>query len=88
MGRGLHQRWLSGAAPQPIECLAAIAWEPKKEYWKNALSVEKVIVDPPAHGEIRLKLTHTALCHTDAFTLSGEDPVRIFARSFFRFTID
>jgi len=24
-------------------------------------------------GEVRIKVTHTALCHTDAFTLSGDD---------------
>uniref|UniRef100_A0A6V3RKY2 Uncharacterized protein n=1 Tax=Lotharella globosa TaxID=91324 RepID=A0A6V3RKY2_9EUKA len=66
-------RRFSSTAGQPIECLAAVAWEPKKEYWDNALSVEKVIVAPPKAGEVRVKITHTALCHTDAFTLSGED---------------
>ena len=42
-------------------------------YWDNALSVEDVVVDPPEAGEVRIRITHTALCHTDAFTLSGED---------------
>eukprot|EP00462_Mataza_sp_D1_P010540 CAMPEP_0175154984 /NCGR_PEP_ID=MMETSP0087-20121206/20694_1 /TAXON_ID=136419 /ORGANISM="Unknown Unknown, Strain D1" /LENGTH=416 /DNA_ID=CAMNT_0016442031 /DNA_START=24 /DNA_END=1271 /DNA_ORIENTATION=- len=63
----------SSTAGQPISCLAAIAYEPKKEYWKDALKVEEVVVDPPQAGEVRVKITHTALCHTDAFTLSGED---------------
>lgn len=58
---------------KPIECLAAVAYAPKKEYWKDALKVEKIIVDPPMAGEVRIKITHTALCHTDAFTLSGDD---------------
>ena len=30
-------------------------------------------MDPPEAGEVRIRITHTALCHTDAFTLSGED---------------
>ena len=33
-----------------------------------------MLVAPPQAGEVRIKITHTALCHTDAFTLSGEDP--------------
>lgn len=64
----------NASAGKPIECLAAVAWEPKKEYWQNALSIESVIVAPPQKGEVRVKITHTALCHTDAFTLSGDDP--------------
>ena len=67
------RRCLSTYAGKPIKCLAAVAWGPKKEYWENALSVEEVIVQPPQEGEVRVKITHTALCHTDAFTLSGDD---------------
>lgn len=71
-------RTLAGAlststAGQPIECLAAVAWAPKEAYWEDALSIERVKVLPPGPGEVRVKITHTALCHTDAFTLSGED---------------
>ncbi|KAK3265713.1 hypothetical protein CYMTET_25627 [Cymbomonas tetramitiformis] len=69
----LKARWMSSTAGKPIECFAAVAWEPKADYWNNALSVEKVVVQPPKSGEVRVKVTHTALCHTDAFTLSGED---------------
>eukprot|EP00929_Paragymnodinium_shiwhaense_P035949 TRINITY_DN19329_c0_g1_i1.p1 TRINITY_DN19329_c0_g1~~TRINITY_DN19329_c0_g1_i1.p1 ORF type:complete len:430 (-),score=92.52 TRINITY_DN19329_c0_g1_i1:354-1643(-) len=58
---------------EPIKCLAAVARAPKKEYWENALQIEEVIVAPPKAGEVRVKITHTALCHTDAFTLSGDD---------------
>ena len=58
---------------KPIQCWAAIAWGPKKDYWNEGLSVEMITVDPPKAGEVRVKITHTALCHTDAFTLSGDD---------------
>jgi len=60
-------------AGQPITCLAAVARAPKKNYWESALQLEKVVVAPPQAGEVRVKITHTALCHTDAFTLSGDD---------------
>jgi len=60
-------------APAPITCLAAVARAPKKNYWEDALTIEEVIVAPPGPGEVRVKITHTALCHTDAFTLSGDD---------------
>lgn len=46
--------------------IAAIAWEAKKP-----LSIEDVQVAPPQAGEVRIKITHTALCHTDAYTLDG-----------------
>ncbi len=36
--------------PQPIECVAAIAWEAEKP-----LDVTTVIVDPPKAGEVRVK---------------------------------
>jgi S-(hydroxymethyl)glutathione dehydrogenase / alcohol dehydrogenase len=72
-GNFLRQRSAFSTVGKPIVCKAAIAWEPKAEYWDNALSVETVVVDPPKEGEVRVKITHTALCHTDAFTLSGED---------------
>ena len=37
---------------QPIECLAAIAWEAEKP-----LDVTTVIVDPPQKGEVRVKVS-------------------------------
>ena len=58
---------------QTITCKAAIAWEAGKP-----LSIEEVQVAPPKAGEVRLKLTATGVCHTDAFTLSGDDPEGIF----------
>lgn len=62
------------SAGSTIKCKAAVAREPKKEYWKDALQIEDVYVAPPKAGEVRIKVTHTALCHTDAYTLSGDDP--------------
>jgi len=58
----------------PIKCMAAVARQPKKEYWKDALQLEDVWVAPPQAGEVRVQITHATLCHTDAFTLSGDDP--------------
>jgi S-(hydroxymethyl)glutathione dehydrogenase/alcohol dehydrogenase len=52
-----------------IECTAAVAFEAKKP-----LEMVKVKVAPPQAGEVRIKITHTALCHTDAYTLGGLDP--------------
>lgn len=56
-----------------IECLAAVAYEPKKP-----LTIKKIKVHPPQKGEVRIKITHTALCHTDAYTLEGSDPEGLF----------
>ncbi|CAL1283531.1 unnamed protein product [Larinioides sclopetarius] len=57
----------------PIQCKAAVAWEPKKP-----LSLETVEVAPPKAGEVRIKILATAVCHTDAYTLDGLDPEGIF----------
>lgn len=29
---------------------------------------------PPQKGEVRIKITATGVCHTDWYTLSGQDP--------------
>ncbi|WP_353955251.1 S-(hydroxymethyl)glutathione dehydrogenase/class III alcohol dehydrogenase [uncultured Thalassospira sp.] len=58
---------------ETITCKAAIAWEAGKP-----LSIEEVQVAPPKAGEVRVKIVATGVCHTDAFTLSGEDPEGIF----------
>ncbi|MBZ0335359.1 S-(hydroxymethyl)glutathione dehydrogenase/class III alcohol dehydrogenase [Marinobacter sp. AL4B] len=52
---------------------AAIAWGPKQP-----LSIEEVDVMPPQAGEVRIRVIASGVCHTDAFTLSGEDPEGIF----------
>lgn len=52
---------------------AAVAWKAGEP-----LSIEEVDLDPPKKGEVLVKLTATGVCHTDAFTLSGDDPEGIF----------
>lgn len=37
-----------------------------------------IVVAPPQKGEVRIKIVATALCHTDKYTLSGEDPEGLF----------
>jgi S-(hydroxymethyl)glutathione dehydrogenase/alcohol dehydrogenase len=56
-----------------IECLAAVAWEAGKP-----LDLVKVKVAPPQKGEVRVKHVAVALCHTDKYTLSGQDPEGLF----------
>jgi S-(hydroxymethyl)glutathione dehydrogenase/alcohol dehydrogenase len=52
---------------------AAVAFEPGKP-----LQVVEVDVEPPRKGEVMIKVTHTGVCHTDAYTLSGTDPEGVF----------
>lgn len=42
------------------------------------LSLETVEVAPPKAGEVLVRIVASGVCHTDAFTLSGEDPEGIF----------
>ncbi|MDR2296876.1 MAG: S-(hydroxymethyl)glutathione dehydrogenase/class III alcohol dehydrogenase [Comamonas sp.] len=42
------------------------------------LQIVEIDVAPPKAGEVLVKITHTGVCHTDAFTLSGDDPEGIF----------
>ncbi len=52
---------------------AAVAWEAGQP-----LSVEELELEGPKSGEVLLRNVATGVCHTDAFTLSGEDPEGIF----------
>lgn len=63
----------SSPSKEEITCTAAIAVAPNAP-----LELAKVIVSPPQKGEVRVKITHAALCHTDAYTLSGQDPEGLF----------
>ena len=56
-----------------IKSKAAVAWGPGQP-----LSIEEVDVMPPQAGEVLVKIVATGVCHTDAFTLSGDDPEGIF----------
>ena len=42
------------------------------------LSIETVNLDGPRAGEVLIEVKATGVCHTDAFTLSGEDPEGLF----------
>lgn len=52
---------------------AAVAFEARKP-----LQIVEVDVAPPKAGEVLVKISHTGVCHTDAFTLSGEDSEGVF----------
>ena len=52
---------------------AAVAWEAGKP-----LEIETIDLDGPQQGEVLLRNVATGVCHTDAFTLSGDDPEGLF----------
>lgn len=52
---------------------AAVAWEAGKP-----LEVIEVDLEGPKEGEVLVKVLHTGVCHTDAYTLSGADPEGLF----------
>ena len=58
---------------QIIKSRAAVAWGPGQP-----LSIEEVDVMPPKAGEVRIRILASGVCHTDAFTLSGDDPEGVF----------
>lgn len=56
-----------------IKSKAAVAWGPGQP-----LTIEEIDVMPPQAGEVRVQILASGVCHTDAFTLSGDDPEGIF----------
>ncbi|MCC4115865.1 S-(hydroxymethyl)glutathione dehydrogenase/class III alcohol dehydrogenase [Aromatoleum toluclasticum] len=52
---------------------AAVAFGPKQP-----LQIVEVDVEPPKKGEVLVRIVASGVCHTDAFTLSGDDPEGIF----------
>lgn len=52
---------------------AAVAWGPNQP-----LKIETIDLQPPQKGEVLVKMIATGVCHTDAYTLSGDDPEGIF----------
>ena len=44
----------------------------------DRLSIETVQLEGPREGEVLVEIKASGICHTDAFTLSGEDPEGIF----------
>ncbi|PVU98664.1 hypothetical protein BB559_001363 [Furculomyces boomerangus] len=52
-----------------ITCKAAVAWEAGKP-----MSIEDVEVAPPKANEVRIKITHSSICHSDSHVLAGNTP--------------
>ncbi|ALN89526.1 S-(hydroxymethyl)glutathione dehydrogenase/class III alcohol dehydrogenase [Lysobacter gummosus] len=42
------------------------------------LQIVEIDVEPPRAGEVLVRIAATGVCHTDAFTLSGDDPEGLF----------
>ncbi|MEQ9796797.1 alcohol dehydrogenase catalytic domain-containing protein, partial [Parvibaculum sp.] len=56
-----------------MDVRAAVAFEAGKP-----LEIETVQLEGPKAGEVLVEMKATGICHTDAFTLSGEDPEGAF----------
>jgi len=56
----------------PIDCKALVA------FGVNDLREVDIVVAPPKAGEVRVKVVANALCHTDVYTLGGDDPEGLF----------
>ena len=56
-----------------MKAKAAVAWEAGKP-----LEIEEIEIAGPEQGEVMLRLVATGVCHTDAYTLSGDDPEGLF----------
>ncbi|XP_052498185.1 alcohol dehydrogenase 1-like [Budorcas taxicolor] len=54
-----------------ITCLAAIAWKTN-----SSLSLEKVQVEPPKAGEVRIKIISTGICGSDDHAVKGIIPLK------------
>lgn len=58
---------------QTMKTRAAVAWGPGQP-----LKIEELDLEMPKAGEVLVRIVATGVCHTDAFTLSGDDPEGIF----------
>lgn len=56
-----------------MEIKAAVAYSPGKP-----LTIETVQLQRPQAGEVLIEIKASGVCHTDAFTLSGDDPEGLF----------
>jgi len=56
-----------------VDVRAAVAFEAGQP-----LQIETVQLDGPREGEVLVEVKATGVCHTDAFTLSGDDPEGLF----------
>ena len=60
-----------------MDCKAAVVFVAGQD-----LLIETVQLDGPKAGEVLIKVMATGVCHTDAFTLSGDDPEGAFLAIF------
>ena len=58
---------------QMIKTRAAGAWAPNEP-----LKIEELDLMPPQKGEVLVRIVATGVCHTDAYTLSGQDSEGVF----------
>ncbi|MFZ5914940.1 MAG: alcohol dehydrogenase catalytic domain-containing protein, partial [Pseudomonadota bacterium] len=56
-----------------MDVRAAVAFQAGKP-----LEIVNVQLEGPKEGEVMVEIKATGICHTDAFTLSGEDPEGAF----------
>ncbi|MBB67055.1 S-(hydroxymethyl)glutathione dehydrogenase/class III alcohol dehydrogenase [Alteromonas sp. KS69] len=56
-----------------IKSKAAVAWAAGEP-----LKMEEIDVEFPKKGEVLVRIVASGVCHTDAFTLSGDDPEGVF----------
>ncbi|WP_218398218.1 S-(hydroxymethyl)glutathione dehydrogenase/class III alcohol dehydrogenase [Alteromonas lipotrueae] len=56
-----------------IKSKAAVAWAACEP-----LKMEEIDVELPKKGEVLVRIVASGVCHTDAFTLSGDDPEGVF----------
>ncbi|MBB6290508.1 S-(hydroxymethyl)glutathione dehydrogenase/alcohol dehydrogenase [Pseudomonas sp. JAI120] len=56
-----------------MKCRAAVAFEAN-----SPLRIVEIDVAPPRHGEVLVRMIASGVCHTDAYTLSGDDSEGVF----------
>ena len=54
---------------ETITCKASVVFAANEPF-----TVTTVRVAPPKEGEVRVRVIANALCHTDVYTQSGQDP--------------
>jgi S-(hydroxymethyl)glutathione dehydrogenase/alcohol dehydrogenase len=64
---------MSDTAGTTITCKAAVCWAAGED-----LKIEEIQVAPPRNNEVRIRILHTGICHTDEYTRSGKDPEASF----------
>jgi S-(hydroxymethyl)glutathione dehydrogenase/alcohol dehydrogenase len=69
---GCHSH-LNESTTMSIKSRAAVAFAANQP-----LQIVEVDVEAPKAGEVLVRIVASGVCHTDAFTLSGDDPEGIF----------